>query len=412
LRVEGDERQPGLGMAGRLRQAFRPGGKIDGERQARLRGAGNADNADATDLEQAGELGWRPGKPVLDFHPVVGDQGEAVIKKAEQQVGLARAGGPEQQYACATTGGTARMYLHGGAMWYGSGVKGSGMWPNDGHASVPCIGERGIGEPGVGQPAVLVGVDARGVAQVTLNRPARGNAYDGELLHQLAGGLEALGGRADVRAIVIRGAGKHFQAGADLDWLACMADAPEGEAYAASMATTRTMAVLNEFPKPTLAVIHGACFGGGCGLACSVDVALATPAAIFGLTEVRVGVAPTPIAAQMVQAMGLRHARRYALTGERFDAAEALRIDLVHEVVAEERLEARLGEILDAILLSAPGAIAVTKRAILAANDLLLEERTMAELAEAGRRQRASPEGREGLAAFREKRRPGWYSKS
>jgi methylglutaconyl-CoA hydratase len=265
-----------------------------------------------------------------------------------------------------------------------------------------------MGGSGMGEAVVRLAVDARGVAEVTLNRPARGNAYDGELLGALAARLEALGRRADVRAVVIRGAGKHFQAGADLDWLARMADAPPGEAYAASMATTRTMATLNEFPIPTIAVIHGACFGGGCGLVCSVDVALATPAAIFGLTEVRVGVAPTPIAAQMVQAMGLRQARRYALTGERFDAAEALRIGLVHEVVAAERLEARLGEILDAILLSAPGAIRATKRSILAANRFLLDEATMAQLAAESRRQRASAEGHEGLAAFREKRRPVW----
>ena len=175
------------------------------------------------------------------------------------------------------------------------------------------------------------------------------------------------------------------------------------------MGTTRTMQMLNEFAKPTLAVVHGACFGGGCGLVCSVDVALATPAAIFGLTEVRVGVAPTPISAQMVQAIGLRHTRRYALTGERFDAAEAVRIGLVHEVVAEARLEARLSEILDAVLLSAPGAVAATKRSFLAANGLQLDEALMAGLAEESWRQRASAEGHEGLVAFREKRRPAWY---
>ena len=254
--------------------------------------------------------------------------------------------------------------------------------------------------------------DVRGIATLTLNRPEVANAYDEDLLRSLTAALQDIGASETVRALVIRGAGKHFQAGADLNWLNRLSRQGPEENYVASIITVRFSKTLNELPKPTIAVIHGACFGGGCGLACSVDVALATPAAIFGLTEVRVGVAPTPIAAQMVQAMGLRHARRYALTGERFDAAEALRIGLVHEVVAEERLEARLGEILDAILLSAPGAIAVTKRAILAANDLLLEERMMAELAEAGRRQRASPEGREGLAAFREKRRPGWYSKS
>lgn len=259
------------------------------------------------------------------------------------------------------------------------------------------------------EPSVLLEVDGRGVARATLNRPARGNAYDGEMLAELAAGLEALAPRADVRALVIRGAGKHFQAGADLAWLARMASEPPAVAYAASMATTRTMQMLNEFPKPTLAVVHGACFGGGCGLVCSVDVALASEAAVFGVTEVRVGVAPSPISVQLVQAIGFRHARRYALSGERFDAAEAMRIGLVHEVLPVGRLEARVAEVLEAILLSAPGAVAMAKRSLIAANGLGIAPALAAQLAEESARQRASAEAKEGLAAFREKRRPGWY---
>jgi methylglutaconyl-CoA hydratase len=172
------------------------------------------------------------------------------------------------------------------------------------------------------------------------------------------------------------------------------------------------MQELNEFPRPTFALVHGACFGGGCGIVCCVDVALATPRALFGLTEVRVGVAPTPISTHMVHAMGLRQTRRYALTGERFDAAEALRIGLVHEVVPEEGAEARLAAILDETLLSAPSAIAMTKDSFLGATGLKLDARQMALLAHESWMQRASAEGREGLAAFREKRRPGWAPSS
>ena len=160
---------------------------------------------------------------------------------------------------------------------------------------------------------VLLAIDPRGVATVTLNRPERGNAYDEALLAALIDGLASLAARPDLRAVVIRGAGKHFQAGADIDWLARASAYPPEQAFAASMATTRAMQMLNEFPHPTLAVVHGACFGGGCGLVCCVDVALATEAAVFGLTEVRVGVAPSPISTHMVHAMGLRHTRRYAL---------------------------------------------------------------------------------------------------
>jgi methylglutaconyl-CoA hydratase len=255
---------------------------------------------------------------------------------------------------------------------------------------------------------LLLSVDGRGIATATLNRPQKGNAYNGEMLGALIEGLEKLAAEDSVRALLIRGAGKHFQAGADIDWLAEAAGYDPERAFAASMATTRAMQRLNEFPKPTFALVRGACFGGGCGMVCCVDVALATPDATFGLTEVRVGVAPTPISTHMVHAMGLRHTRRYAITGERFDAAEALRIGLVHEVVPEEAHEARMEAIIGQALLSAPGAIAVTKHSFLAANGLTLDARQMALLAHESWTQRASAEGREGLAAFREKRRPAW----
>ena len=259
------------------------------------------------------------------------------------------------------------------------------------------------------EPTVLLTTDGRGIATATLNRPQLGNAYNEELLHALIEGLDRLGADPGVRALVIRGAGRHFQAGADLNWLAEAADTPPERAFRASMATTTAMQRLNEFPRPTFALVHGACFGGGCGLVCCVDVALATPAAVFGLTEVRVGVAPTPISTHMVHAMGLRHTRRYALTGERFGAEEALRIGLVHEVVAAEAAEARLAEILEETMHSGPRAMAATKDSVLGANGLKLDARQMALLAHESWMPRASEEGKEGLRAFREKRRPAWY---
>jgi len=256
---------------------------------------------------------------------------------------------------------------------------------------------------------VLLSIDDRGIATATLNRPSKGNAYNEDLLGALIAGLDKLHDDDSVRALVIRGAGKHFQAGADLDWLAEAATYGPERAYVASMATTVAMQKLNEFPKPTFALVHGACFGGGCGVVCCVDVALATPAAVFGITEVRVGVAPTPISTHMVHAMGLRHTRRYALTGERFDAAEAMRIGLVHEVVETEKAEARLAEIIDQTMLSAPSAITMTKDSFLGANGLKLSAREMSLLAHESWMQRASAEGQEGLAAFQQKRRPAWY---
>ena len=256
---------------------------------------------------------------------------------------------------------------------------------------------------------VLLSVDARGVATVTLNRPAVGNAYNAALLDGVIEGLTRLAPDPSVRCLVVRGAGKHFQAGADIRWLNEVAGYPPAENYEASVATTRAMQLLNEFPKPTIALVHGACFGGGVGIVCCVDVAFATPDSQFGITEIRVGVAPTPISTHMVNAIGLRHTRRYALTGERFDAREAERIGLIHEVVPAEEMEARLEGVLDAVFLGGPTAIAMTKRSFLGANGLLLDERQVSMLAHEGWTQRHSPEGREGTQAFRDKRKPSWY---
>lgn len=259
------------------------------------------------------------------------------------------------------------------------------------------------------QSPVLLSTDLRGVATVTLNRPEVGNAYNAEMLECLIGGLTSLAADSAVRCLVIRGAGKHFQAGADIRWLNDVAGYPPAENFAASVATTRAMQLLNEFPKPTVALVHGACFGGGVGLVCCADVAFATPESQFGITEVRVGVAPTPISTHMVNAIGLRHARRYALTGERFDAREAERIGLIHAIVAKTEIETKLASVLDAIFLGSPTAIATTKRSFLGANDLLLDERQIDMLAHEGWTQRHSAEGLEGTSAFREKRLPDWY---
>jgi methylglutaconyl-CoA hydratase len=259
------------------------------------------------------------------------------------------------------------------------------------------------------QPPVPLSTDDRGVATVTLNRPEVGNAYNAAMLDGLIQGLTELSADPAVRCLVIRGAGKHFQAGADIRWLGDVAHYPPPEIYAASVATTRAMQLLNEFPRPTIAVVHGACFGGGVGIVCCVDVAFATPDSQFGITEIRVGVAPTPISTHMINAIGLRQTRRYALTGERFGAREAERIGLIHEVVPADAMEAKLAGVLDAVFLGSPTAIAMTKSSFLGANEMLLDERQVAMLAHEGWTQRASPEGLEGTAAFREKRTPSWY---
>lgn len=259
------------------------------------------------------------------------------------------------------------------------------------------------------QDRFLVATDGRGIATLTLNRPEVANAYDDDLLIAMTHAMEGLASDASVRALVIRGAGKHFQAGADINWLNRLSGQGPEENHRASIITVRFSQTLNELPKPTIAVIHGACFGGGVGIACCVDVALATTDALFAISEVRHGIAPTPISTHMVNALGLRQTRRYALTGERFGAEEARRIGLVHEIMGRDRIEARLADVVNAILLGAPGAIAQTKLSFLGANGMLLNEREARLLAHEGWMQRQSPEGQEGTLAFREKRRPKWY---
>jgi methylglutaconyl-CoA hydratase len=256
---------------------------------------------------------------------------------------------------------------------------------------------------------VLSEVDGRGVASVILNRPQVHNAYDGALIDELGAALEALGRDPRVRVVVLRGRGEHFQAGADLHWLRRLATAPAAENALFSWRTTEAMRRLNALPKPTLALVQGACYGGGVGLVASCDIAIACAGASFALTEVRWGVVPAPILPQLCAAIGVRQARRYGVTGERFDAEEARRIGLVHLVCADGGLDAAAAPIVEALLQSAPEAVADSKLLFLERAGLLLSEQEVRALAAQAALKRASPEAAEGLESFRAKRRPAWY---
>ncbi len=256
---------------------------------------------------------------------------------------------------------------------------------------------------------VLTEVDGRGVARVILNRPEVHNAYDGALIDQLGAALEVLGRDPRVRVVVLRGQGPHFQAGADLNWLRQLATASAAENADFSWRTTEAMRQLNALPKPTVALVQGACYGGGVGLVACCDVAIACQSATFALTEVRWGVVPAPIVPQLCAAIGVRQARRYGVTGERFDADEALRIGLVHAVCADGGLDAAAAPLLDALLQSAPEAVADSKLLFLEQAGLLLSEQAVRALAFQAAVKRASPEAVEGLESFRAKRKPAWY---
>jgi len=256
---------------------------------------------------------------------------------------------------------------------------------------------------------VLSEIDGRGVAVVTLNRPEMHNAYDGALIDALLEALAALAADPRVRLLVLRGNGRHFQAGADLAWLKRVAGFALEDNVAFSRQTTRAMRGLNAFPVPTIALVHGACYGGGVGMVACCDVRIATETAAFALSEVRWGVIPAPIIPQLCAAMGVSSLRRYGITGERFDAHEARRIGLIHEVCAEGGLDPAAEPIIEAILRSAPQAVRATKRLVLAEAHLELSEQDVEALAAQAAVKRASPEAAEGLASFQQKRDPAWY---
>jgi methylglutaconyl-CoA hydratase len=220
--------------------------------------------------------------------------------------------------------------------------------------------------------------------------------------------LARLGADAAVRVVVLTGAGRSFSAGADLNWMGRTASYSEAENLADARALARLMQTLNELPKPTVARVNGAALGGGTGLVACCDIAIASERAVFGTTEVRLGLIPAVIGPYVLAAVGARHARRLMLTGERISAAEALRLGLVHEVVAPEALDAAVERVAAELLKGGPAALAAAKRLIgdLAGRPLVpdLIDDTARRIAAL----RAAPEAREGIGAFLAKRAPGW----
>jgi len=254
--------------------------------------------------------------------------------------------------------------------------------------------------------AVLVSRDARGVATVTLNRPERRNAFDDALIRELERCFTALARDRSVRVVVLTGAGSAFSAGADINWMRRMAAYSRRENRADAMGLARMLRRLDTLPKPTVARVNGAAYAGAIGLVCACDVAVAATEATFAISEVRLGLLPATIAPYVTATIGARQARRFNLTGEAFGADEALRIGLVHKVAPLAQLDAAIDEIITALLHGAPGAQAKAKRMIAAVAGKPITPSVMARTADAIAEARAAPEGREGLAAFLEKRKP------
>src|SRR5216684_3697327 len=240
---------------------------------------------------------------------------------------------------------------------------------------------------------VIWDVDGRGVARVVFNRPDVNNAYDGDFIQGLLAAMDALERVAGLRAVVLKGNGRHFQAGADLKWIDAVRKSSPEENLRVSRATALAVGRLNTAAVPTVALVQGGCFGGGTGIVAACDVVIAADNAVFSIAEVRWGLTAAIIIPQLNDAIGVRQVRRYALTGERFNAEGARRIGLVHEVVPLAELAAAGERVVGHVLDNGPDAIAQTKALTLKQAFGDLDENEFAALIETHANTRQPAEG-------------------
>jgi methylglutaconyl-CoA hydratase len=246
------------------------------------------------------------------------------------------------------------------------------------------------------------------IALVTLNRPEVHNAFDETLIAELTQALRALGADDAVRAVVLMGAGASFCAGADLKWMEKMAGFSKAQNLADAKALAAMLSTLNELPKPTVARVHGAAFGGGVGLVACCDIAIGAQDATFALSEAKLGLIPATISPYVIEAVGARAARRYFLSGERFSAAEAFRLGLLHDLAQASELDDRINELLGFLVTAGPRAQAECKALIRAVAHRPIGAAVISDTAARIAKVRASAEAKEGVAAFLGKRRAAW----
>jgi methylglutaconyl-CoA hydratase len=250
-----------------------------------------------------------------------------------------------------------------------------------------------------------------GVARVTLNRPEVRNAFDDALIKRLHEQFLSLGKDADVRVVILAGNGPAFCAGADLNWMKRMAGYGYDENLRDAQALADMLAALDRLPKPTIARVHGAAFAGGTGLVAACDIAVGTAEAKFCFSEAKLGLSPATISPHVIRAIGERAARRYFLTAEVFDAEEAHRIGMLSLLVSASEIDSEIEKLLTHLLAGGPEAMKKIKELVRAVASRPLEDALVADTAKRIAEIRVSPEGREGIASFLEKRKPSWCSK-
>ena len=246
------------------------------------------------------------------------------------------------------------------------------------------------------------------VARITLTMPEIRNAFSDEVIQAITEAFADVGTRADVRAVVLAAEGPAFCAGANLNWMRRMADYTREENLANASKLAAMLRTIAECPKPTIARVQGDVYAGGMGLVAACDMAVSVDTAWYCLSEVKIGLAPATISPYVIRAMGARAAQRYFLTAERFTAAEAHRIGFVHEVVAADALDAKVDELLKALTSASPAAVVACKTLVADVVGRDIDEGLIAYTVEAIADIRASTEGREGVQAFLNKRKPAW----
>jgi len=246
------------------------------------------------------------------------------------------------------------------------------------------------------------------VATIWMNRPDLHNAFDEILIAELTAACIALDDDNDVRVVVLAGRGKSFSAGADLNWMKRAANNGIADNLNDARALAQMLRTIAEMKKPTIARVQGAALGGGMGLAAACDIAVASTKAVFATSEVKFGIIPSAISPYVLRAIGARQAYRYFQSAERIDAARAREIGLVHEAVEPEQLEAKVQEIVDALLQGGPLSQAAAKKLIRAVDGQKVNETLVEDTAHRIAHLRATPEAREGISAFLDKRTPNW----
>jgi methylglutaconyl-CoA hydratase len=259
------------------------------------------------------------------------------------------------------------------------------------------------------QPSSLKIQTEQGIATVTLNRPDARNAFDEQMIAELDAAFADLGAQAGVKAVVLRGAGKSFSAGADLNWMQRAAGYSEAQNRADADKLAAMLNRLYTLPKLTIACVQGAAMGGGLGLVACCDVVLSEFDVVYALSEVKLGLIPATIAPYVLRAMGERHFRRFAQSGERFDGRKAYDIGLAHEIAERpDEIEFLLHTLLEQVKANGPAAMAASKKLALDLTFRPVDAPLMADTAQRIAQTRAGAEAKEGLSAFLEKRKPVW----